>query len=356
MKIKNVLVFTRYDFIGPSSRLRFIQYFKFLEKTGIKIIHSPLFNDKYLKRSFNNKSIFAQVFLGYVTRFFKLLTLSKYDIIWVEKELFPYLPYFVENIFLKKSITYIVDYDDAIFDNYDSSRNGIFNSIFNLKIAKIMRNASVVIVGNKYLKNYALNVAKAKKIIELPTVVNLDLYPKVNHVSNKKFIKVGWIGTPNTIVFLKPLFSLFEKLSKVLDVEFVAIGVDSNHVEHPLIKTKKWSYKNEASLLQDIDIGLMPLPNNKWTKGKCGYKLIQYMACSKPVIASPIGINKELINPGENGYLAYDLKDWGRYLRMLINSKNLRYSMGVNGRKIVEKKYSIGETAPKLSEILLNVY
>ena len=79
-------------------------------------------------------------------------------LVWVEKELFPYLPYFFENIFLKKSITYVVDYDDAIFDNYDSSRNGIFNSIFNLKIAKIMRNASVVIVGNKYLKNYALNI------------------------------------------------------------------------------------------------------------------------------------------------------------------------------------------------------
>ena len=107
-----------------------------------------------------------------------------------------------------------------------------------------MRNASVVIVGNKYLKNYALNIGKAKKIIELPTVVNLDSYPKINHVSNKKFIKVGWIGTPNTIVFLKPLFSLFEELSKVLDVEFVAIGVDSNHVQNPLIKTKKWSFKN----------------------------------------------------------------------------------------------------------------
>ena len=80
MKIKNVLVLTRYDFIGPSSRLRFIQYFKFLENTGLKIIHSPLFNDKYLKRSFNNKSIFNQVFKGYVNRFFKLLTLSKYDI------------------------------------------------------------------------------------------------------------------------------------------------------------------------------------------------------------------------------------------------------------------------------------
>ena len=86
----------------------------------------------------------------------------------------------------------------------------------------------------------------------------------------------------------------------------------------------------------------MPLPNNKWSKGKCGYKLIQYMACSKPVIASPIGINKELIIPGENGYLAYDLNDWGRYLKMLINSKNLRDSMGVNGRKMVEKIFNWG--------------
>tara|TARA_Y100000591_G_scaffold287810_1_gene271656 strand:- start:593 stop:1663 length:1071 start_codon:yes stop_codon:yes gene_type:complete len=355
MKTKKVLVFTRYDFIGPSSRLRFIQYFKFFEDSGLQMTHSPLFNDEYLKRGFKNKPIFFQVLQGYVKRFFKLLSLSKYDVVWIEKELFPYLPYFVENFFLNKSITYIVDYDDAIFNNYDSSKNIIFKTIFNKKIANIMRNASVVVVGNKHLKNYALREGKAKEVIELPTVVNLDSYPKTNHISNNKIIKVGWIGTPSTLVFLKPLFYLFQKLSKELDVEFIAIGVDKDHTGNSIIKTKEWSYENEFFLLQDIDIGIMPLPNNNWTKGKCGYKLIQYMACCKPVIASPIGINKALINQEENGYLAKDFKDWDKYLRLLIKSKKLRNSMGMNGRKLVEKKYSTEKVFPKLKEILLSI-
>lgn len=355
MKTKKVLVFTRYDFIGPSSRLRFIQYFKFFEDSGLQMTHSPLFSDEYLKRSFKNKPIFFQVLQGYVKRFFKLLSLSKYDVIWIEKELFPYLPYFVEKFFLKKSISYIVDYDDAIFDNYDSSKNIIFKTIFNKKIANIMRNALVVIVGNEHLKNYALKVSDAKEVIELPTVVNLDLYPKTKQFGSDKTIKVGWIGTPSTLVFLKPLFQLFQKLSKELDVEFIAIGVDDNHTGNSIIKTKEWSYENEFSLLHDIDIGIMPLPNNNWTKGKCGYKLIQYMACYKPVIASPTGINKTLINQDGNGYLAKDIKDWDKYLRLLIKSKDLRHSMGINGRKLVEKKFSTEKVFPKLKEIFLTV-
>ena len=108
-----------------------------------------------------------------------------------------------------------------------------------------------------------------------------------------------------------------------------------------MVKTKKWSHEKETILLQDIDIGIMPLSNNRWTKGKCGYKLIQYMASFKPVIASPIGINKEIVKHGENGYLASTFKDWEKYLRILINSKSLRHSMGIKGRKIVEKKYSL---------------
>ena len=268
------------------------------------------------------------------------MTLSAYDIVWIEKELFPYIPFFVEKLFLKNSPPYVVDYDDAIFHNYDSSKNVLFKFIFNKKIAKIMFNASAVVVGNDYLNNYAKK-AGAKNITILPTVVDLDLYPSINYISNEKIIKVGWIGSPQTIKFLKPIFSVFKKLAKDLNVKFIAIGVNDSDVGTSLVKTKKWSYDKETILLQDIDIGIMPLPNDEWTKGKCGYKLIQYMASFKPVIASPVGINNQIVKHGENGYLACNFEDWEKYLRILINSKNLRHSMGTRGRKIVEKKYSL---------------
>ena len=340
MTNKKILVLTKYDFIGASSRLRFIQYYKMLDETGLTVTHSPLFNDNYLKKRFNNKTIIFEALWGYVKRLYNLLILSSYDIVWIEKELFPYIPFAFEKLFLKILSPYVVDYDDAIFDNYDSPKNVLIKCLFNKKIAKIMFNSSAVVVGNNYLNNYAKK-AGAKNITILPTVVDLDLYPSINKISNKKIIKVGWIGSSQTIKFLMPIFSVFKKLAKDLNVEFIAIGVNDKDVGISLVKTKKWSREKETILLQDIDIGIMPLPNNRWTKGKCGYKLIQYMASFKPVIASPIGINKDIVKHGETGYLASTFKDWEKYLRILINSKSLRHSMGIKGRKIVEKKYSL---------------
>lgn len=346
-----ILYLTKYSRNAGSSRLRSFQYFPFLEKAGFQVSVSPLFSENYLVRLYAGKSTAKEALIGYAKRFFKLLTLGKYDRIVIEKELFPYLPAFAERLFNFFGVKYIVDYDDAIFHNYDQSSNPIIKKILSKKIDTVMKCSACVVAGNSYLAKRAEN-AGAKKIEIIPTVIDLERYPLISSQENQPLV-LGWIGTKSTFEkHVLPYMSWFQKAVQENNIEFHIVGIEQDSTYGKKIKFFPWHEDSEVAMIQQFSIGIMPLQDSLWEQGKCSYKLIQYMACGKPVIASPVGMNEEVVKNGINGFTATNEEEWLRAIKILVEDENQRNTLGTAGREMVEKQFAIQATAEKWIQIL----
>lgn len=338
----NVLIFSKYDRLGASSRLRTIQYIQGIEKKEISITLSPLFDNKYLEELYSIGYVTKKnIILYYFKRFKILLSIRKYDLIWIEKEIFPWLPLPVEKIMTFLSIKYIVDYDDAIFHNYDAHRSKLVRLLLSKKIPTVMKYANLVSVCNEYLKLKAQN-AGAKNIQIIPTVIDTTRYIPMYKTNNKKLV-IGWIGTPKTEKYLIDLMDVFKECAKTIDIKIINIGGNFFHCPYCEYEILTWSEEKEMQYLQEIDIGIMPLVDSLWEEGKCGYKLIQYMGSGKPVIASAVGMNCDIVKNGKNGYLVKSNNDWVDAI-LKLNDICIREKMGKEARSLVEAKYSLNAT------------
>ena len=403
-KPHRILYFTKYARNAGSSRLRSFQYFPFLEAAVFQVEVSPLFGEKYLEQLYAGQSTKREAVRGYLKRFLRMFSVKNYDAIVIEKELFPFSPAFVEQIFKLLGVKYIVDYDDAVFHNYDLHRNPAVRSLLGKKIDAVMKNAAVVIAGNSYLADRATK-AGAKNIEIIPTVIDLARYPlskisetfppfrdgerkvsppdvsldraegtdveikvspsDVNRGSHEginaerkvsspseKFV-IGWIGTKSTFEkHLLPQKSWILKAQEIEGVEFHIVGITTPQHLGDHVKYIPWAEESEVSEIQKFDVGIMPLEDSPWEKGKCSYKIIQYFACGIPAIVSPIGMNKEVVIPGKNGFWATTEDEWLSAIKTLRQEKELRNSMGLQGRKAVENKFAIQVTAKKWIGIL----
>jgi glycosyltransferase involved in cell wall biosynthesis len=347
-----IIFFTRYTRNGASSRLRSYQYLSYLNSLGCECIYFPLHSDTYLRLLYSKKFRGFQAILSYSLRLKTLLSVKKDDIIFIEKELFPYIPSFFEYLLWKCGFKFIVDYDDAIHHNYDKNQSIFIRLLLGNKISKIMRNANYVIVGNKYLYDYAKNNG-VSNLIKIPTVVDGNKYFKKS--SNNNIVNIGWIGTPATSYFIKPLLPLFESLHKEFNINFTFVGARQEDFNYNFIKCVDWHENSEVEAIQSFDIGIMPLGDSYFEKGKCGYKLIQYMACGIPVVASSIGENIFIVDHAKNGYLASSIRDWNNYLNRLILDKTLRDKLGEEGLLKINALYTISSQGPKLLETLKKV-
>ena len=348
-----ILLLSRYSRLGASSRIRSFQYLPYLEKRGCQVDVSPLFSDDYLHALYGGQPRTKQVLHGYWNRIKSLLQVGKYDLIWIEYEIFPFMPALFERLLNLTRIPYVVDYDDALFHRYDMHHNRLIRSLLGKKIDTVMRNASLVIAGNEYLAERARK-AGAKQVEIIPTVVDLERYSLSGKVTNQPLI-IGWIGSPSTSRYLLSLKSVFKTLKKQFDVRFVAVGAKSVDLPDVPIECWPWSETTEVESILKFDIGIMPLTDTPWERGKCGYKLIQYMACGVPVVASPVGVNKQIVQHGENGFLANDLSEWEEMLSTLLQDYTLRGKMGGNGRERVESNYSLQVQAPRLESLLRQI-
>jgi len=203
----------------------------------------------------------------------------------------------------------------------------------------VIRSGSLVTVGNQYLAEYA-EKAGATAIRIIPTTIDLERYHTKSEYANESPV-IGWIGTAST---LKYLSLLKEELRYLIDKYNVKIYIIGAKESLELGKNEyhiDWSLDTEVPSILQFDIGIMPLANSPWAKGKCAYKLIQYMACGIPVIASPVGMNSEVVSPGANGYLAHDPTSWIEKLEILIQDQALRKKLGYQGRKDVEEKFTL---------------
>jgi hypothetical protein len=275
--------------------------------------------------------------------------------LWIEKELFPWLPWFIEQTLILGGTPVVTDYDDAVFHRYDLHGSHVVRRMLGSKIDKLMRHSSTVVAGNAYLKDRA-HAAGAGRIEIVPTVVDLDSYAVRPCAVESSARHIGWIGTPSTWTeYMAPMMPLLAGIAEVHGVRVMAVGAGQPADPHPLLDILPWSEESEVALIQKMDIGIMPLTDTPWARGKCGYKLIQYMACGLPVVASPVGVNSDIVEHGVNGFLASTEIEWRSALGTLLSDPNLRHRMGAAGRQKVERDYSLQVWAPKVAGMLRDV-
>jgi glycosyltransferase involved in cell wall biosynthesis len=345
------LALTRYDSLGSSSRIRFYQYIPSLTSLGMEIQVAPFLGNDYVRNLYTGKhQPVLSVVKAYIHRIACLLNNHHFDLLWIEKELFPWLPILAENLFLRRGIPSVIDYDDAAFHRYDQYANRLIRALLGKKIDAIMHQATTVVVGNEYLAERAGH-AGARSIEYLPSVVDINRY-KMSEKTGEPF-RIGWIGSPVTAPYLGLIRDALVEVTKKTGARLVLVGAGD---QDPLPGVAKdvlpWSEQSEVAQIQSFDVGIMPLPDGPFEQGKSGYKLIQYMACGLPAVASPVGANKRIVEQGETGFLASNTSDWVEALTRLSADAVMRAALGKAGRKKVEQEYSLQVAAPRLLGIL----
>ena len=350
-----ILALTRYERLGSSSRVRFYQYFPYLRTQGVEIISKPFFTDAYIRDLYaGHAPSLKELFSAYFRRLVVLARSSSFDILWVEKELLPMLPAGFEALLRVFKIPYVVDYDDAVFHRYDLNPNPLIRMFLKHKIDHVMRHAALVIAGNQYLADRAIT-AGAHRVATLPSVVDVSRYALKSHAVESVF-RVGWIGAPITVPNLDLIRDAVTMLHREVDFQVILMGAGTaNPLPNIPVTNLSWSEETELSIGEIFNVGVMPLIDGPFERGKCGYKLVQYMAGGIPVIASPVGVNRQIIEPGVNGYLAESTEEWLVALRDLMNNVQKCLDMGLAGRQKAEQMYNLQMTAPKLMNLLSSV-
>ena len=347
-----VLALTRYERLGSSSRVRFYQYFPYLREQGVTISNKPFFTDTYIQHLYAGRSVSLKDLLqAFIKRLGALTQSSAFDLLWVEKELLPMFPAGFEALFRSSKIPYVVDYDDAVFHRYDMNPNPIIRTFLRHKIDHVMRAASLVIVGNEYLAARAKS-AGAQNVAILPSVVDVSQYVPRREVTGPVY-SIGWIGSPVTVPNLELIHDAMNMLYREMDFRIVLMGAGTAN-PFPNISTTSvsWSEESELTIGQKFDVGVMPLIDGPFERGKCGYKLVQYMAGAIPIIASPVGVNRQIVEPDINGYLAGSTAEWLMALRKLTTNGQKNVEMGLAGRQKAEQMYNLQVTAPRLIDLL----
>ena len=345
------LVFAKYAALAASTRQRIIQTMPYLMQKGITIDIQPFFDNAYLETLFKyGKRNSLKVLDAYRARFLTLLSCKKYDFLWVQYELFPYLPSPMETLirFANKPIIY--DFDDAIFHQYDQHSNPLVRNILSNKLVPLLKIADGAFCGNSYLEEYAKRYCKHTEII--PTTVDRDLYFPGAEINSLQKPVLGWIGSPSTWNYCLPFANIFSSYVKTNQLSVVVIGAGKTANKNSGFEFREWAEQREVQDIAQMDIGIMPIPDEPWARGKCGYKLIQYMACGLPVIASPVGVNREIVEHGVNGFLASTESEWRDAIERLVEDAQLRQRMGQAGRAKVEKQYSIQTVGPRIAALI----
>lgn len=342
---------------APSQRFRFEQYFYLFEGCKLNYTTDSFYDDVTFALLYGKGKkiqLGLRLLLCYLRRLVHLFSLGQYDCILIQRGAAPIGPpifeWFIKAI-LRKPIIY--DFDDAIW-LAPSQKGSFFKSLIksNNKVGKICSWAHTVVVGNQYLAAYAKK--HSDNVVLIPTVVDTE-----NKFFPQLYVKaqipvIGWTGSHTTLPYLEALERALLTLKANYDFTLMVMAnKEPNFSTLPYIFIK-WSEEVEVSELNKIDIGIMPLPDDEWTKGKCGFKAIQYMALGKPAVASAVGVNTEIIDHGVNGYLCSTTEDWIKYLGLLLSDKDQIAQFGVEARKKAHAHFSIKKAAVAWSKVLQN--
>jgi glycosyltransferase involved in cell wall biosynthesis len=347
-----LLALMRYGRENATTRQRLLQFVPALAAAGIHVDVKPLWDPRYLRGFFAQRRANPAYVLGrFARRVAEVAAAARpgggYDGVWLDTEALPYLPSVVERALRAAGVPVIADYDDAVWVKYAGAVNPAVRAVLGRKIERVMRSARVVIAGNAYIAEHA-RAAGARDVVVVPTVVDPARYP-VEPERERPPFRVGYIGTPHTAG--RYLERVVPALQRVQGVKLVVVGAD---VSYPGVMTEciPWSEESEAAAVASFHVGIMPLPDDAWERGKCGYKIIQTLACARPAIASPVGVNTELVRD-DAGILATDTASWIAALERLAGDPSLRARMGAVGRARVEASYSTTSAAPLVVDAVM---
>ena len=343
-----VLALPRYTRLGASSRLRLYAYRPYLEAAGFDVRYEPLLDDSYLENLYAGRRRHQRDLLPrYWRRLRSLLTRRPADIVWIEKDALPWVPFLETRLISRLAVRSVVDFDDAWMLRYARNGSAVVRSLLSRKLEGVVRTASLTVAANGTLETWARG-AGAPSVACVPTVVDPDDYPVCGHRDGHR-PRVVWIGSPPNTHYLEPVLPALAEACRAFDAELILIGAGDLPGGDLPVRRLAWSEDREKADLADCDVGIMPLPDAEWERGKSGFKIIQYMAAGLPVVASPVGANCDIVTP-DVGFLAGSADDWSAALRTLLSNPSLRQQMGAAGRRRIERHYSIRTWGPWLAE------
>jgi hypothetical protein len=314
--------------------------------------HRFLLDDRYVSGLASGATYSKAAVAGsYARRLGDLLSLSSYDALWVYAELFPYLPSVFESLACRSGKPIVYDFDDAFFHVYDNNPRRLVRAALGGKLESLLRGAAICCCGNAYLQDYAAGLCARTMI--LPTVVDTNVYRPLRLEASSDTPVIGWIGSPSTWVGVQSVLPVLRELAQsgAARVRVIGAGRKAEEDYFPGLEMVEWSEETEVEEVRRMDIGIMPLLDLPFDRGKSGYKLIQYMGCGLPVVASPVGVNREIVRNEATGYLATSEDEWRVSLRRLLEDPQLRFAMGVRARERAVADYSLVTHAPRLIEV-----
>lgn len=344
-----VIYFSKCSARGPSSRYRIYQFLPYLQAAGINCSVRPLFAEGYFSLLEVQNTLLRvvgkviYVGLRFLKRSWELVAMGRPDLVVIEGQLFPYCPPVAERVLRWLGIKLVIEYDDAIYLTRFHQR----------KIPILLQLSSEVVVGNNTLAKYARQFTGHVSVI--PTVVDVSRFkpriaePLLIRSDREERIRIVWIGLAYNFSYLDLLAPVLRDLQQSEGIRFLVISSRPPTISGVEVDFKPWSYETEVSELQRCDIGVMPLPDTEWTRGKCGLKLLQYMALGLPAVASPVGVNREIVIDGHNGFLAATAGEWQSRLTVLCRDPQLRSHIGSAARRTIEESYSLQIWGPRLA-------
>lgn len=343
---------------GAGCRFRIAQFIPYLEAHGFEVTLSALFTTAFFRLVYRPGSYFRKA-VTFTTLSLKRLDLlrdiSRFDVVLIYREVFPIGPAIVERLLTMGDRPPVVfDFDDAIFLPSVSEANRVIGALkLPQKVATIIRRSRHVIAGNEYLADYARRFNPA--VTTIPTGVDTTRFVPAPAASRTVPI-VGWIGSPTTTEYIRRLAPVLQRARAHYPFTLRVSGTgEPLHVHGVEVDNRAWSLADEVQLFNGCDIGVYPLTDDEWSKGKCGFKAIQFMSCGVPVVAAAVGVNREIIHDGVNGFLASTEDEWVEKLGRLLTDADLRRRLGAAGRRTIEERYSLERLAPIVAATLRGV-
>lgn len=337
---------------APSQRFRLEQYFEALKTAGYSFYIHSFMNTRAWMALYQSGGLAVKgwmLFTGFLRRFLLLFKIPFYNFVFIHREASPVGPpvfeWIIAKVFRKKII---YDFDDAIWLTDKKNENALERFIrFRSKVGLICKWSYKVSCGNEYLCTYARQFNS--RVVLNPTTIDTDTLhnPELVAKNQSGKITIGWTGSHSTLKYLKEIEHAIATLEqKYPALQTLVIADKKPDLTLQRLVFVPWNKETEAEDLAKIDIGIMPLPNDEWTKGKCGFKALQYMAMEIPTVVSPVGVNTKIIEHGIEGYFAATDQEWVTTLELLINDPGLRKTMGKNGRKKIIDAYSVCSNTP----------
>ncbi len=332
---------------SPGQRFRFEQYVGYLREQGIECDVSFLLSSEddrlfYAPGRRREKAVMAGRALA--QRLFESTRsfLARYDAVYIYREAFFAGPPLIERRLARAGIPFVIDFDDAVWLPGVSKANRWASAVkFSGKMQEIVRLATVVTVGNEYLAGYARERG-ARRVLVIPTTIDTSHHVPVE-ARLEGPVTIGWTGSFSTVKYFDLVVPALRRVQDRFGakVSFALVGDGSYHNAALALRGKPWRLDRELEDLQAFDIGLMPLPDTEWARGKCGFKALQYMGIGIPGVVSPVGVNTSIVHHGVNSLLARGEDEWVDALSRLVTDADLRRSLGAAGRADVVARYSV---------------